>query len=201
MRFPYQNGDLKARGPAEHIADVPGGRGHSTRDIQFSLDGKKMFVSVGSGSNVDDPDVTPAEKNRADVLEFNPDGSGMRIYAYGIRNCVGLAINPKTGELWCSVNERDALGRQPGSGLHHARAGRRLLRLAVVVHGRPSGPPARRQASGAEGQSHHPGRPSEPAQRVAGITFLRRQTIPRGISGRHFRLRTRLVEPRGPRGL
>jgi glucose/arabinose dehydrogenase/mono/diheme cytochrome c family protein len=110
VRFPYQNGDLKARGPAEHLVDLPGGKGHWTRDIQFSLDGKKMFVSVGSGSNIDDPDTTPAEKNRADVLEFNPDGSDMKIYAYGIRNCVGLAVNPKSGELWCSVNERDALG-------------------------------------------------------------------------------------------
>jgi len=110
VRFPYQDGDLKARGPAEHLADLPAGRGHSTRDIQFTPDGKKMWVSVGSASNIDDPDTTPAEKNRADVLEFNPDGSGMRIYAYGIRNCVGLAVNPGTGELWCSVNERDALG-------------------------------------------------------------------------------------------
>jgi glucose/arabinose dehydrogenase/mono/diheme cytochrome c family protein len=110
VRFPYRNGDLKARGPAEHIADVPAGDGHWTRDIQFSLDAKKMFVSVGSASNADDSDTTPAEKNRADVLEFNPDGSEMRIYAYGIRNCVGLAVNSKTGELWCSVNERDALG-------------------------------------------------------------------------------------------
>jgi glucose/arabinose dehydrogenase len=110
VRFPYQNGDLQARGPAQHLADLPDGRGHSTRDIQFSPDGKKMFVSVGSASNVDDADTTPAEKNRADVLEFNPDGSNMRIFAYGIRNCVGLAVNPKTGELWCSVNERDGLG-------------------------------------------------------------------------------------------
>jgi glucose/arabinose dehydrogenase/mono/diheme cytochrome c family protein len=110
VRFPYQKGDLKARGPAEHIADVPSGNGHWTRDIQFTPDGKKMFVSVGSASNIDDPDTTTGEKNRADVLEFNPDGSAMRVYAYGIRNCVGLAINSKTGELWCSVNERDALG-------------------------------------------------------------------------------------------
>ncbi len=110
VRFPYKNGDLQVSGPAEHIADVPGGNGHWTRDIQFTPDGKKMLVSVGSASNIDDPDTTPAEKNRADVLEFNPDGSAMRVYAYGIRNCVGLAINPKTGEPWCSVNERDALG-------------------------------------------------------------------------------------------
>jgi len=109
-RFPYQNGDLKARGPAEHIADLPNGNGHWTRDIQFTPDGNKMFVAVGSASNIDDPDTTPAEKNRADVLEFNPDGSEMRVYAYGIRNCVGMAINSTTGELWCSVNERDALG-------------------------------------------------------------------------------------------
>jgi glucose/arabinose dehydrogenase len=69
-----------------------------------------MFVAVGSGSNVDDPDTHPAEKNRANILAFNPDGSNMRIYAYGIRNPVGLAIDPQTGQLWCSVNERDALG-------------------------------------------------------------------------------------------
>ena len=110
VRYPYQNGDLQARGPVQHIADVPDGEGHTTRNVQFSLDGKKMFVSVGSGSNIDDPDTTPAEKNRADVLEFNPDGSEMQVYAYGIRNCVGLAVNSKTGELWCSVNERDGLG-------------------------------------------------------------------------------------------
>jgi glucose/arabinose dehydrogenase/mono/diheme cytochrome c family protein len=110
VRFPYKNGDLKASAPPEHIADLPSGGGHWTRDIQFSPDGKKMFVSVGSVSNVDDTDTTSAEKNRADVLEFNPDGSAMRVFAYGIRNCVGLAVNSKTGELWCSVNERDALG-------------------------------------------------------------------------------------------
>ncbi|HEV2417675.1 MAG TPA: PQQ-dependent sugar dehydrogenase [Terriglobia bacterium] len=110
VRFPYHNGDLHASGPPQRLADVPGFRNHFTRDIQFSPDGKHMFVGVGSASNVDDPDTHPAEKDRADILEFNPDGSDMRIYAYGIRNPAGLAINPQTGELWCSVNERDALG-------------------------------------------------------------------------------------------
>jgi glucose/arabinose dehydrogenase/cytochrome c2 len=111
VRFPYKNGDLQATGPAQHVADLPFGGGHWTRDVQFSADGKKMFVAVGSGSNVDDPDTTPGEKNRADILEFNPDGTAMRVYAYGIRNAGGgLAIQPKTGVLWCSVNERDGLG-------------------------------------------------------------------------------------------
>jgi len=109
VRFAYRNGDLKASAPPEQLVDLPTG-GHWTRDIQFSPDGKKMFVSVGSRSNVDDPDNHPYEKNRANVLEFNPDGSGLRVYASGIRNPVGLAISPKTGDLWCSVNERDALG-------------------------------------------------------------------------------------------
>jgi len=110
VRFPYKNGDLKARGSAQHIVDLPGGEHHWTRDIQFSLDGKKMFVSIGSNSNVDDPDTNSSERNTADILQFNPDGSGMRVYASGIRNPVGLAIQPKTGDLWCSTNERDGLG-------------------------------------------------------------------------------------------
>jgi glucose/arabinose dehydrogenase len=111
VRFPYRDGDLKASAPPQHIVDLPHGTGHWTRDVRFTSDGRKMFVAVGSASNVDDPDTTPDEKNRADILEFNPDGSGMRVYAYGIRNAGGgLAINPTTGELWCSVNERDGLG-------------------------------------------------------------------------------------------
>ena len=111
VRLPYQNGDLKARGAQEKITDLPGPDGHWTRDLVFTPDGKKMIVAVGSGSNLDDPDTHPAEKNRADILEFNPDGSGIRIYAYGIRNAGGgIAFDPKTGELWCSVNERDGLG-------------------------------------------------------------------------------------------
>jgi glucose/arabinose dehydrogenase len=79
--------------------------------VVFSQDGKKMFVAVGSGSNVDDPDTTPREKNRADILWCDPANCRLQVYAYGIRNAGGgLAIDPDTGELWCSVNERDGLG-------------------------------------------------------------------------------------------
>ena len=110
LRFPYRSGDLQAAGAAQHIADLPHGNGHWTRDLQFSLDGKTLYAAVGSGSNVDDPDTSPAEKNRADILAFDPDGSHQRVYAYGIRNPSGLAVDPVSGQLWCTVNERDGLG-------------------------------------------------------------------------------------------
>jgi glucose/arabinose dehydrogenase len=116
VRFPYHNGDMKATGPQQVIVpDLPAGGllrggGHWTRDIAFSRDGKKMYVSVGSHSNKDDTDNNAIERRRADILEYNPDGSGFRIYAYGIRNAVGIAVQPETGTLWASVNERDTLG-------------------------------------------------------------------------------------------
>ncbi len=115
VRFPYRSGDLKARGPAQQVAQLPGwgklrGGGHWTRDIAFSKDGQRMFVSVGSHSNDDDSDTHPEEFHRANVLEFTPEGKFIRVYAYGIRNCVGEAVNPITGQLWCSTNERDMLG-------------------------------------------------------------------------------------------
>ncbi len=116
VRFPYHKGDLKATGPSQMIVpDIPPGGhlrggGHWTRDVAFSPDGKTMFVSVGSHSNHDDPDTHPEEKHRADILAYTPEGKDFRIYAYGIRNPVGLAVNPTTGQLWASVNERDTLG-------------------------------------------------------------------------------------------
>jgi hypothetical protein len=129
VRFPYRNGDLTARGPAEIIVPhLPVG-GHRTRDVAFSPDGKTMYVSVGSGSNVaEDMEKLSAdqlqkwqsdhplgaawgsETERADVLSFDPQGQNGRIFATGIRNCVGMAIAPSTGTVWCSTNERDGLG-------------------------------------------------------------------------------------------
>ncbi|PYK87825.1 MAG: sorbosone dehydrogenase [Verrucomicrobia bacterium] len=114
IRFPYRNGDLKARGPVEKLsAQLSGGAGflrsggHWTRDLVFSPDGKKMYVSIGSRSNDSDD---ASEANRARIFEFNPDGTDQKIYAWGIRNAVGIAFRPATNELWMSTNERDELG-------------------------------------------------------------------------------------------
>ena len=111
VRFPYRNGDLQATGPAETvIGDLPPGGNHWTRDLAFSKDGKRLFVAVGSNSNIDDPDTHPSEFHRANILEYTPEGKFAGVYASGIRNPVGIGVNPATGELWCSVNERDELG-------------------------------------------------------------------------------------------
>jgi glucose/arabinose dehydrogenase len=129
VRFPYKNGDLVASGPSQQIADLPGGGrlrggGHWTRDVVFSKDGSKLFASVGSHSNVDDSDTHPEEFHRADVLEFTPTGKFLKVYASGLRNCVGEAINPITGELWCSTNERDGLGNNlPPDYITHVQEG------------------------------------------------------------------------------
>lgn len=114
VRFPYKAGDLKATTAAQKLTDLPikSGPGdyHDTRDLALSKDGNSIYVSVGSGSNIDDPDKVPAEKNRASVLEYKPDGTFVGVYASGIRNPVGLGVHPETGEVWVSVNERDNLG-------------------------------------------------------------------------------------------
>ncbi|PYJ23761.1 MAG: sorbosone dehydrogenase, partial [Verrucomicrobia bacterium] len=114
IRFPYRNGDLKARGPAEKLgAQLSGGAarlrsgGHWTRDIVFSPDGKKMYVSIGSRSNVSD---SAAEADRARIFELNPDGTDRKVYAWGIRNAVGIAFRPDSNGLWMSTNERDEIG-------------------------------------------------------------------------------------------
>jgi len=113
VRFPYRNGDTKARGPAEKLSaelssgGLLHGGGHWTRDLTFSADGSKMYVSIGSRSNVSDDN---AEADRARIFEFNPDGTGQKVFAWGVRNAVGIKFRPGTSDLWMSVNERDELG-------------------------------------------------------------------------------------------
>jgi glucose/arabinose dehydrogenase len=113
VRFPYRPGELRPAGSPETVGTgLPRG-GHSTRDVVFSADGSRMFVSVGSRSNAADRWINApwqSDEGRAVVLSFTPEGKDKRFFATGLRNCVGMAVQPGTGDLWCSVNERDGLG-------------------------------------------------------------------------------------------
>jgi len=111
LRFPYQAGQTKMTAQGQKILNLPEGgyNNHWTRNLLASKDGKKIFVTVGSGSNVQEHGPQN-EVRRANILEINPDGTGEKIYASGLRNPIGLAYNPGTGALWAAVNERDELG-------------------------------------------------------------------------------------------
>ena len=108
VRFRYKPGQTAAEGEPEKLVDLtPGGYNqHWTRNVIFSPDGKQMFVSIGSASNVS----VEADPKRAAISVYDPEGKNHRIYASGLRNPIGLAWNPRTGELWTAVNERDGLG-------------------------------------------------------------------------------------------
>lgn len=105
VRFKYDPKTNKRLGEAEKLMDLPGG-GHSTRTLAFTPDGKHLLISVGSSSNIgtDDPPI------RAAVTICDPDGKNARQYATGLRNAVGLGIQPGTDKIWVTVNERDELG-------------------------------------------------------------------------------------------
>ncbi len=102
-RYNWDEANLRASNP-QKLADLPTGGGHSTRTVLFH--GGKMYVSAGSSCNV----CIEKDPRRATVMEFNPDGSGQKIFAKGLRNAVGLAVNPKTETVWVTVNGRDWLG-------------------------------------------------------------------------------------------
>ncbi|HXO45268.1 MAG TPA: PQQ-dependent sugar dehydrogenase [Candidatus Cybelea sp.] len=125
LRFPYASGDMKATADPETVVpDLPAGPNHFSRGVAFSLDGKKLFIAVGSHTNVTDIDTDKSEFHRADILVADPDGKNLDVYATGIRNGSGLTVNPTTGELWTSVNERDELGDNiPPDYITHVQAG------------------------------------------------------------------------------
>lgn len=102
-RYDWDEATLRATNPTK-LADLPGRGGHSTRSIVFN--GGKMYISAGSSCNV----CVEKDPRRAAVMEFNPDGSGLKIFAKGLRNAVGIAVNPKTDTVWATVNGRDWLG-------------------------------------------------------------------------------------------
>src|ERR1041384_8132907 len=109
MRYPYRAGQTKIEGKGEKILDLPPD-GHYTRNLLAAPDGSKIYVAIGSASNVDEDNQWEKDQRRAGIVQMNPDGSGARIFANGLRNPVGMDWEPQTRTLWTVVNERDLLG-------------------------------------------------------------------------------------------
>ena len=101
MRYPYQPGQLRITARGEKLLDLPAGgyNNHWTRNVIPSRDGRKLYVTVGSATNVDVEGIDAQDSRRAAILELNPDGSGMRVLASGLRNPNGLAWEPRSGAL------------------------------------------------------------------------------------------------------
>jgi glucose/arabinose dehydrogenase len=111
-RYRYTTGDRRVSGAGTKILDLPAGgyNNHWTRNVIANADGSKIYVSVGSQTNVDEEKLDVKEPRRAAILEANMDGSGMRLFATGLRNPNGMDWAPGTTALWAVVNERDLLG-------------------------------------------------------------------------------------------
>ncbi len=110
VAFPYQAGQTRIDAAPRKIADLPAGRNHHwTKSLVASADGSRLYVGVGSNSNIGENGMDE-ETDRAAILEIDPATGARRIYASGLRNPVGLAWQPDSGRLWTAVNERDELG-------------------------------------------------------------------------------------------
>jgi glucose/arabinose dehydrogenase len=111
LRFTYTPGATQITSLGEKIADLPGGpiNHHWTKNLIASVDGKKLYASVGSNSNVGERGVE-AEQGRAAIWEIDLQTGGYRVFASGLRNPVGMAFEPTSGTLWTAVNERDEIG-------------------------------------------------------------------------------------------
>ena len=186
------------------VKDIPSGReqvgggGHWTRDLEFSADGKILFVSVGSRSNVSDDD---REKRRADILAFDPDGKNERVYAWGIRNPVGLAKQPGTGQLWTSVNERDLLGDHlvPDYITHVEEGG--FYGWPWYYIGPNQDPRHKGKHPELKDKTIVPDVLVQSHSASLDLIFYDGTAVPRRVSGRDLRLRARLMEPGAPHRL
>jgi glucose/arabinose dehydrogenase len=124
VRFPYQEGQIRIDAPGQLILTLPAGgsNNHWTRNIIATPDGQKLYISVGSASNVGEYGMDE-EVRRANILEISPDGSGEKVFANGLRNSNGMDWQPETGALWTAVNERDGLGNDLVSAIAASTAG------------------------------------------------------------------------------
>ena len=187
-RYDWDESQLRA-GNSQKIADLPGsGGGHSTRTILFA--NGKMYVAVGSSCNV----CVEDDKRRAAVTEYNEDGSGQRIFASGLRNAVGLTVNPKTNTIWATDNGRDWLGDDlPPEEVNDLGPQRRQRRLAILLRQPRSGPLPEQRLRLLE--DHCSRSRDAGAFGAAGFVVLPRRNVSGGVSRKFVRNFSRVLEP------
>ena len=185
VRYPFRLGDTAITAPPRRVLELPAGgyNNHWTRNVVANAEGTKLYVTVGSATNVDTEGIDARDPRRAAILELNPDGSGMRVFASGLRNPLGLDWAPGTSTLWTVVNERDGLGRRSRARLSHQRARRRLLRLAVRVLRPARGSAAGRQAARSRRQERRSRFRARRAHRVTRARVLSGQRVSRSATG------------------
>ena len=200
VRVPYTDGMTKISAKPELVVRLNGGGNHWGRTLIPNTDGKTLLVGVGSSSNIADNGID-AEKFRANILQVWPKEKTFRIYAAGLRNPQGMAINPINNQLWTVVNERDMLGSDLAPA--YLTSGRiwRSFRLALVLLGRLSRHPGRTGQPAAPAICEAPRLRAGAACRRARARLFARCEARRSFRDRRVRRRTRIVEPQAGIGL
>ncbi len=202
MKFPYHEGDTKITAPGVKLADLPAGtiNHHWTKDLTASPDGTKLYATVGSNSNVGENGVE-AEKDRAAVLEVDRASGQWRVFASGLRNPNGPSWNPKTGELWVVVNERDELGNDLVPDYMTSVKDGAFYGWPYSYYGDhvDTRVDAATPRSGAE--SDCAGLCARRAYGLAGARLQHRQSVSRRDEGRRLHRPARFVESKAPRRL
>ena len=198
LRFPYREGQTRIDAPGELILPLPAGgyNNHWTRNIIATPDGQKLYVSVGSASNVGEHGMDE-EIRRANILEINPDGSGEKVFASGLRNPNGMDWEPETGALWTAVNERDELGDDLVPDYITSVRDSGFYGWPYSYYGQNEDPQARGRAAGSRGAGNPARLRARIAHRVARAGVLRRGLVPGALPGRRFHRPARLMESLG----
>jgi glucose/arabinose dehydrogenase len=196
LAFPYQTGQTQITAAPRKVADLPAGpiNHHWTKNVIASPDGSKLYVTVGSNSNVGENGMAN-EDRRAAILEIDPATGASRVFASGLRNPNGMGWQPTSGALWTSVNERDEIGNDLVPDYMTSVKDGGFYGWPYSYYGQTVGRPREAPAAGPGGQGDQAGlRPGRP-HRLAGPDLLRRRRLPGPLQGRGLHRPARLVEP------
>ena len=202
VKVPYQTGATRITATPQKVADLPAGtrNHHWTKNLIASRDGRKLYATVGSNSNIAENGMAE-EENRAAILEIDPATGASRVFASGLRNPNGMGWQPDSGALWTVVNERDELGHNLVPDYLTSVQDNAFYGWPYSYFGAQRRHAGHAAATGPRGQGDRPGLRARLARGAAGARVLRGFASSRALSRRRFRRRARLVEPHAQVGL